>query len=347
MQHAKASPSDYRRWSHCPGSITLQAKLINEGLIPAYEEGGEAAQEGSRLHAVAETALRGVGEPCDDTRAYVHYCNAVQQAVRGKMHIEAKSPLFYDEGSHGYVDCAIVTDDEVHVIDLKTGDIKVEAEGNWQALIYAMGMITHSTKRITMTIFQGGEPSTWELTIDQAKDLAAIIHDAAKLALDDHVTDLNPSEDACRFCRCKAYCSAYTKPLVEAFDNVLEAGSFERLSDSKMVQVFQHAADVRKLLKLCEDALFERCKDGQLIEGVHITTGRRGNKTWARDVDPYEVMVTAGIPLKDACIQKPITVTQAMKLAEIDQSAWTQPDGRPKLVAGDSVDVENEFEILD
>jgi len=40
-------------------------------------------------------------------------------------------------------------------------------------------------------------------------------------------------------------------------------------------------------------------------------------------------------------------VTQAMKLADIDESAWYQPEGRPKLVAGDSVDVESEFEILD
>ena len=347
MQHAKASPSDYRRWSHCPGSITLQAKLINEGLIPAYEEGGEAAQEGSRLHAVAETALRGVGEPCDITKPYVDYCNAVQQATRGTLHVEAKAPLFYDEGSHGYVDCLIETEDEIHCVDLKTGSIPVPAEGNWQLLVYAMGFVTPSTKRITMTIFQGGEPDTWELTIDQAKDLASLIEDAAKLALDDQVTDLNPSEDACRFCRCKAYCSAYTKPLVDAFDNVLEAGSFERLSDAKMVEVFQKAANVRKLLKLCEDALFERCKDGAEIQGVHITTGRRGNKTWNRDVDPYEVMVTAGIPLKDAVVQKPITVTQAMKLADIDESAWYQPEGSPKLVAGESINVSEEFEILD
>ena len=47
ITHAKASPSDYRRWSHCPGAITLQAKLIRDGLIPEYEEGGEAAQEGT------------------------------------------------------------------------------------------------------------------------------------------------------------------------------------------------------------------------------------------------------------------------------------------------------------
>jgi hypothetical protein len=43
--------------------------------------------------------------------------------------------------------------------------------------------------------------------------------------------------------------------------------------------------------------------------------------------------------LKEACIQKPITVTQAMKLADIDESAWYQPEGSPKLVAGESINV--------
>lgn len=350
MKHAKASPSDYKRWSQCPGSITLQAKLIADELIPAYEEGGEAAIEGTRLHNVAEVALQGKGDACDDTRVYVDYCNGLRDRLGGVMHIEAKVPLFYSPGEHGYVDCAIVTDEHVHIVDLKTGQIEVKAENNLQLLIYALGLASDTTKNLSMSIVQNGEVDTWHIGMGKARGIADLIRSAAALAMSEEITLLSPSDDACRFCRCAPYCPEYVKPLLESFDDVTDVlatdGDMTRLSDERMVQIFQLAPDVRKLIANCEKALFQRCSEGQHIDGVHITKGRRGNRTWSKDIDPIDEMVRAGISHDDAVTTKPITPTQAAKLAKLDDALWYQPEGRPKLVSGDAVNVEDDFEVL-
>ena len=342
MKHAKASPSDYRRWSQCPGAITLQAKLDEQGLLPA-DDAGEAAEEGTRLHNVAEVALRGDGEPCENTRAYVYYCNNIQQATRGTMHIEAKVPLFYMPDAVGYVDCAIVTDEETHIIDLKTGSIPVAAEGNHQLLIYGLGMCLPTTRRITMTIFQNGEPDTWIIDIDNARSLAVLIAHAASIALNDELTDLVASDEACQWCRCKAYCPAYTTTLLENFDDITT--DMKRLNDQKMAHLFAHKAQITKTLAEIEKALFARVSAGEHIDGLHVEPGRRGNKTWSKEIDPVTVMLMNGIPAEQAVVKKPITPTAAIKMCP-DIEGWYQPDGRPTLKVGNVVCPSEDFDIL-
>ena len=133
--------------------------------------------------------------------------------------------------------------------------------------------------------------------------------------------------------------------MLESFEDL--TGDMKRLSDDKMAYLFTHSKQIKTTLAEIEKALFHRVNDGETINGVCIADGRRGNKTWSKDVEPYAVMAQAGIGISDAMISKPITVTQAMKLAEIDASAWTQPEGKPKLVAGDAYDPADAFDVLE
>ena len=163
--------------------------------------------------------------------------------------------------------------------------------------------------------------------------------------MNEYIHDLVPSDVACQYCPCKPYCSAYTERLLESFEDL--TGDMTRLSDDKMAYLFTHSKQIKTTLAEIEKALFHRVSSGEPINGVCIAAGRRGNKTWRKDIDPYAVMADAGIEPKDAYTTKPITVTQAMKLADIDDSAWTQPDGKPKLVAGDAYNPADAFEVLE
>jgi len=160
-----------------------------------------------------------------------------------------------------------------------------------------------------------------------------------------YIHDLVASDAACQYCPCKPYCSAYTERLLASFEDL--TGDMTRLSDDKMAYLFTHSKQIKSTLAEIEKALFHRVSEGEPINGVCIADGRRGNKAWRKDVDPVKLMTQAGIAPEQAVVSKPITPTQALKLADIDDSAYVQPDGKPRLVAGDAYDPADNFEILD
>lgn len=342
MNHAKASPSGYKRWGNCPGSLTLQKKLGN--LLPP-DEGSEAAKLGTQLHDTAERALKGECVPCEDTQFYVSFCRQLAAQKDAEMFIEHKVKLFYSIEEHGYADCVIRTPTSVHVIDLKTGRNIIEAHGSIQLFIYAYGMATTSTETLTMTIIQNDGSKSWTINMEQAEALASMVEVKATAALNDYIYELVPSDKACQWCQCKPFCPAYTKRLLASFEDL--TGDMTRLSDDKLAYLFTHSKQIKTTLAEIEKVLFHRVSSGEPINGVSIIEGRRANKTWKKNVDPVTVMTQAGIEPKDAYTTKPITVTQALKLADIDSSAWTQPDGKPKLVAGDAYDPADDFEVLE
>jgi len=345
MNHAKASPSNYKRWSQCPGAITLQAKLDEQGLLPA-DESSPAAEEGTRLHNMAEFILKGieyVGEVPDQVKCYVSYCQDLHSLIGGKMHIEEAVPLFYMPDSVGYVDCAIVTEHSVNVIDLKTGVTPVEAEGNMQLLIYALGLGLPTTKHVNMVIVRDGNIDKWSLDIDEARAIAVEIAKMASIALNDEITDLVVTETGCRWCRCQPYCPAFTAALIDNFDDLTT--DMKKLNDQKMAHLFAHKTQINKALIEIEKALFARVSKGDHIDGLRLITGRMGNKTWSKEVDPVTAMLLAGIPAEKAVVSKPITPTQALKLSP-DVDGWFQPSGKPKLVVGETFNPAEDFDVL-
>ena len=341
MNHAKCSPSNYKRWSTCPGAITLQEKLGN--LIPP-DEGGEAATLGTELHARAEAALKGECEPCEDTQFYVSFCRQLAAQKDAEMIVEARVPLFYSREEHGYADCVIRTDETVHVIDLKTGSIPVDAVNNWQLAIYAYGMGMTSTEVFTMTIIQDNEAKSWSLSVDQIEALSSVIGVKAQAAMNPYINELNASDEACMWCPCKPFCKAYTAKLLENFDDL--TSDMVKLSDEKQAYLFAHKSQITKALNAIEASLFSRVSAGEAINGVTVASGRRGAKAWNKDVDPVSAMVAAGISPNDAIVSKPISPTQALKLSP-DVTGFYQPDGRPKLIAGDAYDPADDFDIIE
>ena len=343
--HAVASPSDYKRWMNCSGSLNLERKLIEKGLIPEWEESSPAAAEGTRLHELAEKVLTGDILICpSEVKDYVDFCRSITpEGV--EVFVEEKVPLFYSKGETGTVDYAVRHDEVLRLVDLKTGRIKVAAENNFQMLIYAMGLITPETQRIEMTIFQYDKPHTWSISKHQAHKLCHQVAEAAAMALDETTTELTQSTNACRWCRAKPYCTAHTGSAINMLDEVSH-GDMQRISDAQLVNLLAQKKKITDLLNHVEKVMFDRLDNGESIDGLHIGTGRKGNKTWKKGIDAVEEMVKLGIHLDQAVKHTPITPTQALKLASIPEDFYEQPEGKPKLEVDGVVDVDEMFEDI-
>lgn len=343
--HAKASPSDYRRWSTCAGAITLEQKLRDKGILPP-DESSPAAAEGTRLHDIAERILNGEELDCpEEIEAYVEYCQNLR-SQGGIYKVEAKVPLFYSKEETGTVDFAVIRNDELYVVDLKTGRLPVKAEGNLQLLIYAMGLVTPDIKVLHLTIHQYNRPDTWVLPIQEANAICHRIADAAKLALDDDVVQLQASTDACRWCRCKSYCSEHTKDIFDIIDDAATHTPMTRLTDDRLVWILSQKKKIKDFLDSVEDVLYKRTMQGEVIQGVQIQEGRKGNKRWRKDINPVEEMVKLGLHLDQVTKVTPITPTQAKAIGSIPDELWEQPDGKPHIVADDFDGVVNHFEEI-
>ena len=340
--HAVASPSGYRRWMTCSGSLNLERKLKEKGLIPEFEESSPAAAEGTRLHEIAEKVLTGKILICpSEVKPYVDYCREATPEG-AEVFIEMKTPLFYSPEEGGSVDYAWRKDDVLEVIDLKTGRIKVDPVFNYQGLIYAMGLVTPAVKEISITIFQYDQPFTWAISIQEANELCHTIKEAALKALDRNTTDLTASTDACRWCKAKPYCVEYTGGIMD----LLGDADFKRISDERLIKLMAEKKKILTLLDNVEKVLFDRANAGEVINGVHLTTGRKQNKQWIKGVEPVEEMIKLGLHLDQVVKTTPITPTQAMKLTDVPDELYEQPDGKLKVEVDDITEVLNELEDL-
>ena len=152
-KHARLSASRTDRFMQCPGSYRL------ESLMP-YEAAGEAAAIGTAIHELSEIILRGGAIPTGTdpdhlsmAQGYANFVNTLVENPRKKL-IEVN----LDEGLKslhpalgGTADAILVDGNHLHVIDLKTGRVAVEAEDNKQLLTYALGAMRQSCRRLAGT----------------------------------------------------------------------------------------------------------------------------------------------------------------------------------------------------
>ena len=177
--HAKLSPSAAHRWLHCTASPTLEAQY--EATTSEY------AAEGTFAHGLAElytsNALglitkrvytarlnkmkkddffnQEMVDAADDYAMYIkeRLLKVQETCPDAFAELEVKLDLtdFIPEG-FGTADCIIIAEPEMYVIDFKYGKgVKVEAEGNPQMEIYALGALAkygalYDIQTINMTI---------------------------------------------------------------------------------------------------------------------------------------------------------------------------------------------------
>jgi RecB family exonuclease len=153
---------------------------------------------------------------------YIDYVKSIENAYKPKqVMLEYKIKMkFHNNDINGTVDCAMVLDNnDIIVIDLKTGRTKVETEDNNQMLMYAYGMIQDlyaQTKKlpnkIIISICQSLIKNTRAVsyTLQQLMDWYISKTEVMGEINSDKLV-YRPSVSACKFCQNKQRCNARIK----------------------------------------------------------------------------------------------------------------------------------------
>jgi Protein of unknown function (DUF2800) len=375
--HAQLSPSKRHRWALCPGSIREEAKYPDE-------RSGAAAIDGTHSHTLLEYCIQynrfidpmeQVGAKFEDddgdfvvdparaerVKIAVDYIRERAGAadlfgmavpkfkVISEERVDPKFLLGRDDLS-GTVDCQIIGDDWIELIDYKDGMGVVEAEGNMQLEQYAYGVLAgyklpvnveYPVKRIIMTIIQpklalkGMKPITsWEVPVSYLLgNIGTIVVQAA--ATDAPDAPLVPGESQCKFCRAKGSCAALAgnvmkevgimfQPVVNQTLDVAQQSADKdpaTMDDQQIRQIMEAAPLMRQLLEAVEKEAMRRMEAGQSIPGLKLVHGR-GSRAWALpEEEMAEKLVKMGIPKTAIYETKLVTPAKAEKLT------WEKRDG--------------------
>ena len=278
-KHARLSASRTDRFMQCPGSYRL------ESLMP-YEPAGEAAAIGTAIHELSEIILSGKEIPAGTdpdhlsmAQGYANFINALVENPRKKL-IEVN----LDEGLKslhpalgGTADAILVDGNHLHVIDLKTGRVAVEAQDNKQLLTYALGAMRQlkapNTIECTMHIFQPRVGhSKWTVSGNYLNLHGERLKDAAELALTNNAPT-NPSPDACRYCKAKTICPSMREKVQET------ARSDFKPDTSITPEMLDNAALVAAWADAVQSAAKAQITEGKAITGWTMRLGRK-TKFW-------------------------------------------------------------------
>ena len=378
MAHAVLSASGSKRWLSCPPSARLERKFPDKA--------GEAAQEGTLAHALAEARIRywlgeisenGLTLRIDSIRhdalyspemgeyvsEYVDLCIEKINEAQGIALVEERLDFSrWVKNGFGTGDMVIIGDGVLEIVDLKYGKgVPVSAEGNTQMQLYALGAIEqygyiYDFDHVRMSIFQprNGGLSTQLLSVDELLAWGEAIKPIAELAYAGK-GDFKAGEH-CRFCRAAAQCKALADYNMEIAK--LEFRDADLLTDDEVSFVLSRVDGlIRYADKIKTFALAEALK-GHKWPGFKVVAGR-SNRRITDAVKAVKLLRRAGYA--DDVIYKPLeiqtitdlekTITKK-KFGEILGSVVEKPPGKPTLVPADDERPEydpakTEFEVME
>ena len=251
-----------------------------------FEPAGEAAAIGTAIHELSEIILRGGAIPTGTdpdhlsmAQGYANFVNTLVENPRKKM-IEVN----LDEGLKslhpalgGTADAVLVDGNHLHILDLKTGRVPVDATDNKQLLTYALGAMRQlkapNTIECTMHIFQPRVGhSKWTVSGNRLNLHGERLKEAAELALTDDAPT-SPSVDACRYCKAKTICPSMREKVQEAARSDFKPDMTvtpEMLDDAALVAAWADAV---------QSAAKEQLANGKAIQGWTMRMGRK-TKFW-------------------------------------------------------------------
>ena len=352
-KHAILSASASHRWLSCTPSARLEQEFGNTD--------SEAAKEGTAAHALAEHKLKKAlrmrsrrpvsGYDSDEmeecTDSYVEF--VMEQVATAKD--RCKDPIVlveqyldfsdYVPDGFGTGDCVLVSDDALHIVDLKYGTgILIEAEENPQMKLYALGALNlfdvlYDIKEVSMTIFQPRREnvSTWTIPVVELRHWAdAVLKEKAQLAFKGEGEYASGSW--CTFCRAAARCRARAEEKLKLVQNEFRLPPL--LSDDEIEEILSVIPDLTKWAnEISTYAIDAAINHGREWKGFKIVEGRSIRKY--RDEEAVaEAAKVAGF--KDIYRQSLIPMTEMQRLMgktrfeELLGSLIYKPPGKPTLV---------------
>ncbi len=351
--HARFSPSAAKRHMECTPSLLLEEQFPSAT--------SQFAEEGTAGHALAEHLIKKylkirskrptsdyytdeLVEAVDD---YVDYVKEQIELARS----ECEYPVFnvekrvdvsnYADNCFGTADMVIVTDNVVHIIDLKLGKgVPVYAEDNYQLMIYGLGILEeyemlYDIYVVRLTIHQPRlqNINTWEISSTGLKAWGnEVLKPKAALALSGD-GDFVAGEH-CRFCRAKNQCRARAEEYLRLAQ--LEFKKAPLLTDDEILEVISKADELSKwAADIYSYAQDEAINSGKVWNGYKLVRGKT-NRKYTNEVDVKKAANEAGY--NDIFKKTLIGITDMEKLMgkkkfnDILGDLVYKPDGKLTLV---------------
>ncbi|MDY7802798.1 DUF2800 domain-containing protein [Burkholderia stagnalis] len=347
------------------------------------EESGELITEPRRSFEVDEEMAAYVQLYVDGVRERVEALRLagaeVTLLVEQRLSIEH---ITGERGAKGTSDCVIIAvwpdgRAEIEVRDLKYGrGVAVAAERNYQAMIYAdAAHEEHSAlfdfERINIVIHQprvNEKPSEWAITPTELHDwISTVARPAAEQALLTaesvalaplSLSEFNPGEKQCKFCKAKAVCPALARHVEETigadFEVMADTTAYgvqsefagrnvEMLDNARLGLIYESLDLIDSWMKAVRGRIEHELLQARAVPGVKLVAGRRGARQW-NEPETVETLLKSMRLKQDQMYNfKLISPTQADKLLSKEsprrwkkvEALIAQRDGRPS-VAPDS-----------
>ena len=359
--HALLSASGSHRWMACPPSARLEECCQNKE--------SDAAKEGTVAHELCELKVKvQLGEDVSMseyealkenplftkemdacTNIYADYCIDTAKEENGLPLIEVELDLssYIPEG-FGTVDCVIVSEKTLHVIDFKYGrGVEVSPVENSQLMIYALGAYDlyspiYDFETVKLTIVQprlSAEPKTWECDVQHLLDFAGKLKPIADLAFKGG-GEFAPSEHTCLFCKVKYTCRARAdKNLATMF---LQEKDPYTLSNDEIGEILAMVSDFPKWIKDLEDYALEQLLSGKEIKGYKAVEGR-SSRVWSDEKKAFETIIEDGTEEKDLYETTPLSLAKIEKLlgkkkfTSLVGGYVTKSQGKPTLTLSSDI----------
>lgn len=361
--HAVLSASAAKRWLNCPPSVRLCEGFDDDESV--------YAAEGTLAHALAEITINHRldkitraafkteekrikldpmynQEMADYIEGYVDQVMEIIADARKECKdatILTEQMLDYSKyatGGFGTGDVVVITDDAIHVIDLKYGKgVPVSAIDNPQLRLYGLGAIEafaiiYDFTKVRMTIIQPrlDSMSTDEMTVEDLEKWGReYVAPRAQLAWDG-VGDFAVG-DHCRFCKARRLCRARAEKNLELAKLDFKAPAL--LTDEEIGEILKQAEQIAAWATEVKEYAQAEAINGKHYAGWKLVEGRSTRK-YTDDAAIITTLQKAGYD--DAIIfEKKLYGITAMEknlgkkiFTELLGEFITKPAGKPTLV---------------
>ena len=123
------------------------------------------------------------------------------------------------------------------------------------------------------------------------------------------------------------------------------------MTPSSLKKSIVEAEKTERRIKFCKD-YYGEINDILLKLVMEIEAGApvyddyEEKDQWKKDIEPVEEMIKLGLHLDQVVKTTPITPTQAMKMTDVPDELYEQPEGKLKIEVEDVTEVLNELEDL-